>query len=104
MSSMRADLRSAIRLFNAAPPVSAVVNGLFVSGDFFKTLGVPAHYGRVLIGTDDVRGGGANGPVVVVSDAFWRLRLAGDTHIIGTSLVVEGVSFTIVGVTPREFL
>ena len=83
---------------------SDVVNGLFVSGGFFRTLGVPARYGRVLTPPDDVRGGGANGPVVVVSHAFWQRRLAGDTHIIGTSLVVEGASFTIVGVTPREFL
>jgi putative ABC transport system permease protein len=83
---------------------SDVVNGLFVSGGFFRTLGVLSQYGRVLTSPDDVRGGGANGPVVVVSHAFWQRRLAGDTHIIGTSLVVEGVSFTIVGVTPREFL
>jgi putative ABC transport system permease protein len=83
---------------------SDVVNGLFVSGGFFRTLGVPAQNGRVLTPPDDVLGGGANGPVVVVSHAFWQRRLAGDTHIIGTSLVVEGVSFTIVGVTPREFL
>jgi putative ABC transport system permease protein len=83
---------------------SDVVNGLFVSGGFFTTLGVPARYGRVLSPADDVRGGGSNGPVAIVSHAFWQRRLAGDTHIIGTSLIVEGVSFTIVGVTPREFL
>ena len=46
---------------------SDVVNGLFVSGGFFKTLGVPAQYGRVLTGSDDVHGGGLNGQVVVVS-------------------------------------
>jgi predicted permease len=83
---------------------SDVVNGLFVSGGFFTTLGVPARYGRALTPADDVRGGGSNGPVAIVSHAFWQRRLAGDPHIIGTSLVVEGVSFTIVGVTPREFL
>ena len=83
---------------------SDVVNGLFVSGGFFTTLGVPARYGRVLSPADDVRGGGGSGAVAVVSHAFWQRRLAGDTHIIGTSLIVEGVSFTIVGVTPREFL
>ena len=64
----------------------------------------PAQYGRVFTGTDDVRGGGLNGPVVVVSHAFWQRRLAGDAHAVGKPLIVEGVSFTIVGVTPREFL
>jgi putative ABC transport system permease protein len=83
---------------------SDVVNGVFVSGGFFTTLGVPARYGRVLSPADDVRGGGSNGPVVVVSHAFWQRRLASDTHIVGKSLIVEGVSFTIVGVAPREFL
>ena len=83
---------------------SEVVNGTFVSGGFFQTLGVPARYGRVFTPADDVRGGGASGPVVIVSHAFWQRRLAGDPHVIGTSLIVEGVSFTIVGVTPREFL
>ncbi len=83
---------------------SDVVNGLFVSGGFFTTLGVPASYGRALSPADDVRGGGSNGPVAIISHAFWQRRLAGDTHVIGTSLIVEGISFTIVGVTPREFL
>ena len=83
---------------------SDVVNGLFVSGSFFKALGVAAQYGRVLTNADDERGGGSNGPVVVVSHAFWQRRLAGDVHAIGTSLIVEGLPFTIVGVTPREFL
>jgi putative ABC transport system permease protein len=83
---------------------SDVVNGLFVSGDFFKTLGVPAQYGRVLTGADDVRGGGVNGPVVVVSHLFWERRLARDAHAIGKPLILEGLSFTIVGITPREFL
>ena len=83
---------------------SDVVNGLLVSGGFFKTLGVPAQYGRVFTGADDVRGGGSNGPVVVISHAFWQRRLAGDAHAIGKPLIVEGLSFTIVGVTPREFL
>ena len=83
---------------------SDVVNGLLVSGSFFKTLGVPAQYGRVFTGADDLRGGGLSGPVVVISHAFWQRRLAGDAHAIGKPLIVEGVSFTIVGVTPREFL
>jgi putative ABC transport system permease protein len=83
---------------------SDVANGLFVSGGFFTTLGVPARYGRVLTPADDVRGGGSSGPVAVVSHAFWQRRLASDPHIIGAALVVEGLSFTIVGVTPRQFL
>jgi len=67
---------------------SDVVNGLFVSGGFFKTLGVPAQYGRVFTQADDALGGGVNGPVVVVSHAFWQRRLAGARNIIGMPLMI----------------
>ncbi len=83
---------------------SDVVNGLYVSGGFFKTLGVTARYGRVFTPDDDVRGGGTSGPVVVVSHSFWQRRLAGAADIVGRPLIIEGLSFTIVGVTPPAFL
>jgi len=83
---------------------SDVVNGLFVSGGFFRTLGVSAQYGRMLTQADDTPGGGLNGPVVVISDGFWRRQFARAMPVIGTPLIIEGVSFTIVGVTPPEFL
>ena len=35
---------------------------------------------------------------------FWQRRLARDAHAIGKPLILEGLSFTIVGVTPKEFL
>ena len=50
---------------------------------------MPAQYGRVFTQADDALGGGVNGPVVVVSHAFWQRRLAGARNIIGTPLIVE---------------
>ncbi len=82
---------------------SDVANGLFVSGGYFKTLGVTAKYGRVFTQDDDVRGGGMNGPVAVVSHAFWKRRLAANPHVVGATIIVEGLTFTIVGITPPEF-
>ena len=43
------------------------VDGLFVSGDFFGVLGVPALLGRTLTARDDTPGGGANGQAAVIS-------------------------------------
>jgi hypothetical protein len=43
------------------------VDGAYVSGDFFTTLGVPAVLGRTFTSADDVRGGGPDGPVSVIS-------------------------------------
>ena len=77
---------------------------LLVSGDFFRTLGVPPRLGRLLTVEDDVRGGGKDGPVVVVSHRFWQERLKGSPEVLGSKLTLDGAPFTIVGVTPRDFL
>jgi putative ABC transport system permease protein len=79
------------------------VDGAYVSGDFFTTLGVPALLGRTFTSADDVHGGGPDGPVAVISYGMWQRRFGGDANVIGTSLVIERIPFTIIGVTPREF-
>ena len=79
------------------------VNGLWVSGRFFEGLGVPAMLGRTLTPEDDRRGGGPDGPVAVISYAFWQRRYAGAADAVGKAVSLERVSFTIVGVTPPEF-
>src|SRR5207249_631914 len=79
------------------------VDGLFATGDFFTTLGVPAIIGRTFTSDDDVRGGGAAGPSAVISYGLWQRRFGGAASIIGTPLLVDGVPVTIVGVMPPEF-
>ena len=79
------------------------VDGAYVSGDFFTTLGVPAVLGGTFTWADDVRGGGPDGPVAVISYGMWQRRFGGDASVIGTSLVIERIPFTIIGVTPPEF-
>ena len=79
------------------------VNGLYVSGDFFKALGVPAFAGRTLTREDDKRGGGVHGPVAVLSHAYWKARYQESAKAIGSSLRLDGHMFTIVGVTPPDF-
>jgi predicted permease len=80
------------------------VDGLYVSGEFFTTVGVPALLGRTFTPADDVRGGGPDGPVAVISYRLWQRRFGGAASAIGTPVTIEGVPFTIVGVTPPEFL
>jgi putative ABC transport system permease protein len=75
--------------------------GLWVSGDFFGTLGVPALAGRVLNAADDRRGCAA--PPAVVSYGFWQREYAGNPGAIGRSLMLDGHSYEIVGVTPPSF-
>jgi predicted permease len=91
-----------LNLSTAGGEVQAV-DGAYVSGGFFTTLGVPALLGRTFTAADDVPGGGPDGPVAVVSYGMWQRRFGGDANVIGRSLVIERIPFTIVGVTPPEF-
>jgi putative ABC transport system permease protein len=77
--------------------------GIFVSGGFFDLLGVTPELGRTIEAGDDRRGGGTNGPVAVISYAYWERAFGGDPNVLGRTVTVERVPFTIVGVTPRPF-
>ena len=79
-----------------------VVQGLWVSGEFFRVLGTTAHRGRLLSSADDRRGCGAGG--VVVSYDFWHAALGGTDAVVGHTLTVMEQPFTIVGVTPPGFM
>jgi putative ABC transport system permease protein len=80
------------------------VDALMVSGRFFETLGVRPALGRLLTADDDRRGGGPDGPTLVVSERFWERRFQRDPGVVGRSLTVSGVPFTVVGVVPARFL
>jgi putative ABC transport system permease protein len=75
--------------------------GLWVSGDFFRALGITPERGRLFTADDDHRGCGAG--AAVVSDAYWRSYLGGRETAIGGTLTVVDQPFTVVGVTPAGF-
>jgi len=77
--------------------------GLMVSGDYFRTLGVPALRGRLFTVEDDQHGCGPSGPVAVISHRFWKNHFDSDPSIVGRALTLDRVSFPIVGVTPSWF-
>jgi predicted permease len=79
------------------------VNGGYTSGEFYSTLGVSALHGRMFTTDDDRVGGGAAGPVAVISARLWQRRFGGRTDAIGDTLRVNGVPVTIVGVSPASF-
>jgi predicted permease len=76
-------------------------NGELVSGTYFPVLGVAAALGRTLTPEDDRTPGGH--PVAVLSHAYWSSRFAGDPSIVGRSIVVNGHSYTVVGVSQAGF-
>ena len=83
--------------------VSQFVSGLWVSGSFFEMLGVTPAQGRLLKESDDVRGGGGEGPVAVISHAFWQRQLGAAPDVLGSTLRLDRVTFRIVGITPPSF-
>ncbi|HEV2914378.1 MAG TPA: ABC transporter permease [Pyrinomonadaceae bacterium] len=75
--------------------------GYVVTGNYFEVLGVKAALGR-MISPDDDRLPGAH-PVAVISYEGWQKRFGADPAIIGKSLIVNGLSYTVIGVAPKGF-
>jgi len=75
--------------------------GLWVSGDYFRTLGVQPLAGRVITNQDDRPGCGS--PGAVISYPFWQREFAGDVGAIGKTLALDGHPVEIVGIAPAEF-
>ncbi len=82
---------------------SRFVDGAWASGSYFSMLGVPPLLGRTFTEADDTRGGGPDGAVAVISYGFWQRRFGGAADVIGKTLTLDAVPFTIVGVTPAGF-
>jgi putative ABC transport system permease protein len=78
------------------------VFGARVEPGFLTILGARPALGRLFNGRDGSADGGGE-PVVVLSDGLWRRNFGGDPNAIGRTLVVNGVSSTIVGILPAEF-
>jgi predicted permease len=72
-----------------------------VSGNYFELLGLRPTLGRLFNAQDETTKG-ANA-VVVLSYNYWKTRFAGETGVVGQTLLVNGKPFTIVGVTPANF-
>ena len=74
--------------------------GEIVTGNYFKTIGIAAGRGRLLVPSDDAPGAP---PVVVLSHAFWMRRFGGAAEAVGRTIALNGQRFTIVGVAPKGF-
>ena len=77
------------------------VQSLCVSGNFFDLCGIRPALGRFFLTAEDQTP--ATHPVVVVSHAFWRNRLAADPQAVGRALTINGIALTVIGVAPERF-
>jgi hypothetical protein len=76
-----------------------MATGQHVSGSYFSMLGVRPAIGRLLQPSDDDPSAGA----IVISHRLWSERFGGRADAIDTPVQVNGVTFTIAGVTPPSF-
>ncbi|NNF37282.1 MAG: hypothetical protein HKN71_01335, partial [Gemmatimonadetes bacterium] len=78
------------------------VVGVVVSANFFQTFGARPVLGRSFIpGTEDTGPGGH--PVAVLGHGFWEARFGADPGVIGSTIILNGSPFEIVGVSNPEF-
>ncbi|HET9741202.1 MAG TPA: ABC transporter permease [Terriglobales bacterium] len=88
--------------FNVSPSAEVQnVPGLYVSGDFFSSLGVAPILGRVLTAADDHRGCGL--PGAVISYSFWQRQFGGDPSALGKTFMLDHHPVEVLGVTPASF-
>ena len=75
-------------------------NGQEVSGNFFRTLGIQPWAGRLMTDTDDQLGSPL---VAVMSYRTWQTKYASDASVVGSTFLINGHAFTVIGVTPPGF-
>jgi hypothetical protein len=76
------------------------LNSEYVTGNYFSTLGVKAFGGRLLSPDDDKP---SAPPVAILSHQTWQAEYGADPSVVGSSFVVEGHPFTVIGVAPPGF-
>ncbi len=80
------------------PPMASVEGA---SASYFRVLGMRPALGRFYTTDEDALESPA--PVVVVSDAFWKRELDGDTRAVGRTIKIGTKPYTVVGVMPPGF-
>ena len=94
------DVYTAHRFEFYTPSGTESVHGLQVSAGFFGTLGIQPMLGRDFLPGEDAVGAS---PVVLLRYGAWQKRFGGRPDVVGQSVNLSGVQYTIVGVLPKDF-
>ena len=79
---------------------ATVINGQLVSGDFFRTMGLKAAAGRLFEASDDTP---SAAPVAVLNHGYWQSAFGGSRDLVGRTIELNSVPFTIIGVAEQRF-
>jgi predicted permease len=72
----------------------------YVSGNYFATFGIQPFVGRTILPADDRP---SAPPAVMLSYRAWQQEYGADKRVVGSSLMLDGHPFTVIGVTPPGF-
>jgi predicted permease len=76
------------------------LRGEFISGNYFSTFGIGAFAGRTITPVDDQP---TSAPVAMLSYRAWQQEYGSDPKVVGSSFILDGHPFTIVGISPPGF-
>lgn len=76
------------------------IRGSRVGAGFFAMLGITPADGRFFVAEDETVGAART---VVISDGLWKRRFGGAAHFIGTTIRLDGETYTVIGRAPAEF-
>jgi predicted permease len=79
---------------------SGLAQGDAYTGNFFSTLGIVPQHGRFFFSGEDR----ANATTAVMSDRYWRTRFGADRSIVGGAVTINQIPFTVIGITPPDFM
>lgn len=79
----------------------ALVTGETITSNFFRVLGIPIPMGREFRDDENLLPDAS--PVIIVSHGLWQRSLGASPDVIGTTVRISGVEYTVVGVAPRQF-
>ena len=75
--------------------------GMLVTGNFFPAMGVVPQLGRAFRPDEDQVPG--RDAVVILGHDFWEQQFGADRSIVGRTVRLNGIAFTVVGVAPAGF-
>ena len=99
IGSVAAYSRRAVTLTGGQLPEQ--IQATFATGEFFKILGIMPATGRTFLPGEDHPGADR---VAVISHGFWQRHLAADPKAVGQQLTLDGISYTMIGIMPPDFV
>jgi putative ABC transport system permease protein len=80
--------------------VKGRITGIRTTANLFAVLGMQPLVSRTLAPSDEQSDAT---PVVVINERLWRSRFSADPGVVGQTIHLNGLAYTVVGVVPTEF-